>query len=222
MIRIKGLSKRYGNVEALKDIDLSIDGGNTVALVGPNGAGKTTLMRIMAGLETPDEGSVELQNGMITMVFQRAVMFSSSVYKNLAYGLKLRGEIDSDKRIREVLKIVGLEGYERRSAKKLSGGEQQRLAIARALLLDPDVLLLDEPTANLDYENAKIVEGLIKEQSNRMVVISTHNLFQVRRLASVTVFLKKGRLIEEGPTEKMFENAGKEETRSFLSGKDYF
>jgi tungstate transport system ATP-binding protein len=222
-MRIVGLSKSYGSIKALHDISLEAIDEGIVALVGPNGSGKTTLLRLMAGLEKPDAGRIETPEN-VTMVFQRAVMFSASVYRNLAYGLKLRGTEDDEirKKIAESLRTVGLEGFEKRSAKKLSGGEQQRIAIARALLLEPEVLLLDEPTSNLDYENARIVEDIIRAQSDRLVMLATHNLFQVRRLASTVVFLKNGTLVEAGLTEEIFESAEKEETRLFLSGKDYF
>lgn len=110
----------------------------------------------------------------------------------------------------------------KKNANELSCREQQRVAIARALLLEPEVLLLDEPISNLDYENARLIEGIIKTQKNKLVILATHNLFQVRRLADTVIFLRKGRLIETGPTEDMFERAEKEETRLFLSGKDYF
>jgi len=222
-MRLAGLSKSYGSVKALRDVSLETSDGGIVALVGPNGSGKTTLLRLMAGLERPDAGHIEAPHN-VTMVFQKAVMFSTTVYKNLAYGLKLRGAEDDEirKRAAEALRTVGLEGFEKRNAKKLSGGEQQRVAIARALLLEPATLLLDEPTSNLDYENARIVEDIIKAQSGRLVMLATHNLFQVRRLASTVVFLKNGALVETGPTEELFENAQKEETRLFLSGKDYF
>lgn len=222
-MKIINLSKNYGSVKALKDINVEVNDRGIVALVGPNGSGKTTLMRIIAGLEKPDEGSIEGKKSA-TMVFQKAVMFSTTVYKNMAYGLRIKGKEDKEIKsaVREGLKMVGLEGFERRNAKKLSGGEQQRVAIARALLLEPEILLLDEPTSNLDYENARIVEEIIKTQTNRLVILATHNLFQVRRLASAVIFLKNGKLIEAGPVDELFERAKKEETRLFLSGKDYF
>jgi len=222
-MRIVGLSKSYGSIKALHDVSIEASDEGIVAIVGPNGSGKTTLLRLMAGLEKPDAGRIEIPQN-VTMVFQRAVMFSTSVYKNLAYGLKLSGAGDDEirKRTAEALRTVGLEGFGKRNAKKLSGGEQQRVAIARALLLEPKVLLLDEPTSNLDYENARIIEDIIRAQSGRLVMLATHNLFQVRRLASTVVFLKNGTLVEAGLTEELFENAQKEETRLFLSGKDYF
>ncbi len=222
-MKIKNLYKRYGNIEALKDVNMEVDDKELIALVGPNGSGKTTILKIIAGVEKPDKGEIEGQKNA-TMVFQKAVMFSTSVYKNLAYGLKLKGKDDDEirEKVKEALKLVGLAGFEKRSAKKLSGGEQQRVAIARALLIEPEVLLLDEPTSNLDYENARIVEDIIKTQRNRLVMLATHNLFQVRRLASTVIFLKNGRLIEAGPTEEMFNSPKMEETELFLSGKDYF
>ncbi len=222
-MKIIDLSKSYVSVKALKEINVEIEDRGIVALVGPNGSGKTTLMRIIAGLEKPDEGSIKGRKSA-TMVFQKAVMFSTSVYKNIAYGLKIKGKEDREIKsaVKEGLKMVGLEGFEKRNAKKLSGGEQQRVAIARALLLEPEILLLDEPTSNLDYENARIVEEIIKTQTSRLVMLSTHNLFQVRRLASAVIFLKNGKLIEAGPADEIFERAKMEETRLFLSGKDYF
>ena len=224
MISIRGIVKRYGTIEALKDISFTIEDSDTVAIVGPNGSGKSTLLRILAYLERADSGDLKTDYDAreVTLVFQKSVMFSTTVYKNVAYGLRIRGVSEVDERVMAALKSVGLEGFEGRYAKKLSGGEQQRVAIARALALKPKVLLLDEPTANLDNDNARIVEEFITKQRGGLILLSTHNLFQVKRLAQKTIFLKNGRLVEMGETKKLFESPEKEETNLFFSGKEYF
>ena len=158
-------------------------------LIGANGAGKTTLLRIIAGLEKPDKGTIHFNGKVLTdgelrqaatLVFQRTAMFSGTVYDNLAYGLRIRGQPEAEikQKITEALSIVGLKNFEKRRAKKSSGGEQQRISLARALLLNPKILLLDEPTANLDPNSARIIEGTIssRRNDNTIIILATHNL----------------------------------------------
>ena len=237
MIRLKNVSKRYGDAVALDKISLDIERGEILAIIGHSGAGKTTLLRILAMLEKPSEGEY-YYNGIkvegnedslrkkVTMVFQKPVMFNTSVYNNIAYGLKLRGykRDEISKRVKEVLKLVNLEGYEKLNAKKLSGGEQQRVAIARALAINPELLILDEPTANLDPANVIIIERVIKDVANNgiTVVLATHNLFQAKRLSDRTAHIYNGRLIEVAETDKLFENPKSEITRRFITGELYF
>ena len=162
---LQNIQKKYRNIEALKSISLEMSGNKIIVLLGVNGAGKSTLMRILAGLENADTGTIILNNQntdakalrqVSTLVFQKTAMFTMNVYENLAYGLKIRKvpEVEIVKRVSEALATVRLSGFEKRRAKKLSGGEQQRIALARAFLLDSNVLLLDEPTANLDPNSA--------------------------------------------------------------------
>ena len=227
-----GIQKNYRSVKALHSVSLDLHGGKIIVLLGVNGAGKTTLMRIMAGLENPDEGKLLFNNQNIdakalrhisTLVFQKSAMFSMNVYNNLAYGLRIRGVHKDEiaKKVSEALQAVRLSGFEKRRAKKTSGGEQQRIALARAFLLDSHVLLLDEPTANLDPNSATIIEKAIvsKKNAQRIIVMATHNLSQARRMADEIVHIYNGEIVEVAETEHFFENPKCEISRKFVNGE---
>lgn len=226
------LQKRYGKVKALKSVTLNLQGNKIIVLLGVNGAGKSTLMRILAGLENADVGTILFNNQkteskalrqVSTLVFQKTAMFSMNVYDNLAYGLKIRKipEEEISGRVLDALGVVRLSGFEKRRAKKLSGGEQQRIALARAFLLDSHVLLLDEPTANLDPNSALIIERAIvgKKSSKRIIIMATHNLNQARRMADEIIHLHNGEIVEVATPEDFFENPKMEITRKFISGE---
>lgn len=232
ILRLEGIEKHYHSLKALNDVTFEAEGGRIIAMVGVNGAGKSTLLRISAGLEKPDKGRILFSDELIsdrelrqisTLVFQRTAMFSMSVYDNLAFGLKIRGLSASEikPRIAEVLNDVGLRGFEKRRAKKTSGGEQQRAALARAFLLDPKILLLDEPTANLDPHSATIIESAITKRKEKasIIVLATHNLSQARRLGDEIVHIHGGKIIERAATEEFFNNPKDEITRKFLNGE---
>jgi len=226
----------YGARTVLRIPDLAIRRGEVFALVGPSGCGKSTLLRLLALLETPTAGRVQLTlNGApvtarsasledrraIAMVFQTPVLLSRSVYSNVAYGLRLRGEQDSAARIEAALRQVSLLPLAGAHARTLSGGEAQRAALARALVLEPSVLLLDEPTANLDPANGRLIEDAIRAHHDRRgatVLIATHNLFQARRLADRVLLLLDGQPVEVGPTEQFFNAPQDPRTATFLSG----
>ena len=231
-LRLEGIKKDYREVKALEEVTFKAEGGKVIAILGVNGAGKTTLLRINAGLEKPDKGSIYFNNHYITdkglrqistLVFQRSAMFSMSVYDNLAYGLKLRGKKDSEikEKITETLHDVGLDNFEKRKAKRTSGGEQQRIALARAFLLEPKILLLDEPTANLDPYSAMIIEKAIKKRKSRenIIVMATHNLSQAKRLGDEIAHIHSGKIVEMASTEEMFGNPKNELTRKFINGE---
>jgi tungstate transport system ATP-binding protein len=208
--------------------------GQVTTIVGVNGSGKTTLLKILAGLDSPTAGRVLIDgNGTdptqlrshCTMVFQRSVMFGTSVYNNVAYGLKIRNlpSREISPRVEAALALVNLDGFDRRHARRLSSGEQQRVAMARALALERDVLLVDEPTANLDPANAMIIERAIKESARSMaVLLSTHNLPQARRLSEHVIHLYRGRVIEEGEPSRFFTNPRDERTKLFIEGELQF
>jgi tungstate transport system ATP-binding protein len=230
-LEVEHLSKSFGPIKALNDVSFNIRGKGITSIVGTSGAGKTTLLRLIAGLEEPSRGRVLLDGRpetpptlrkRATLVFQKSVMFSSTVYENLAYGLRIRG-VPSDEirqRVEEVLKLVRLERYGGRTAKKLSGGEQQRVSLARALILQPEVLLLDEPTANLDSGNAGIIESILKETAlHRMILLATHNLSQALRLATGVIHLCEGSVVEQGPSEDLLSNPRDERTRRLINGQ---
>jgi tungstate transport system ATP-binding protein len=231
-LQLVNITKKYYNVNALDSISLKMEGGKIIVLLGVNGAGKTTLMRIMAGLENADSGQLLFNNLNIdckalrkvsTLVFQKSALFSSSVYDNLAYGLKIRkiSKEEISKRVVEALKAVRLSGFEKRKAKKTSGGEQQRIALARAFLLESHVLLLDEPTANLDPNSAAIIEKAIvaKKSADRIIVMATHNLTQARRIADEIVHIYNGQIVEAAAPETFFENPKSEISKKFVEGE---
>jgi tungstate transport system ATP-binding protein len=231
-LQLKNVEKSYGSIKALEDINLEVVGGKTVTLIGVNGAGKTTLLRVIAGLVERDSGSILLDGKDIsgkklrqiaTLVFQKTVMFNRSVFSNLAYGLKIRGKKEDEIKegIARELHAVGLRNFEKRKARKTSGGEQQRIALARAFLLNPRILLLDEPTANLDPNSATIIEKAIMSRTNdkSIVILATHNLSQAKRLANEVVHIYEGKVVEIAGPEEFFTNPRSEITRKFINGE---
>ena len=200
--------------------------GKITTLLGPSGSGKTTLLRIIAGLDSPTEGSVVYEGKPITdselnflrqkatLVFQKSVIFDTTVYNNIAYGLKL-GDYSKEKindKVGEVLELVRLDGYEKRRAKKLSGGEQQRVSLARALVLDRELLLLDEPTVNIDPKNVSIIEEAIlrvNREKNTTIVLATHNMFQAEALSEKIALLLEGTVMQVGTNQEIFGKSNK-------------
>jgi tungstate transport system ATP-binding protein len=238
MISVRGVSKNVNGKAILKSVCLEVDEGDVLALVGPNGAGKTTLLRIIGMLDPFYEGEVLIsginirEGGMalrrsMAMVFQKPVVFSMSVYDNVAYGLRLRKvrREEIDRRVKEVLSLLDMSGREREPARHLSGGEAQRVAFARAYVLKPELLLLDEPTASLDRNNVAIIEKAIKDINGRYgttVVMVTHSLQQARRLAMGMAFMMDGELVESGSVQKMLDGPIDARTRAFMSGDMVF
>ena len=214
---LSGITKHYEDIEALRGIDLTI-GDEVLGIIGYSGVGKTTLLKILAGLEVPTVGVLKYNNERITpdnmaylrknatMIFQTPLFLRGDVFTNIAYGLRLRKTPEAviEERVEKVLETVRLPGLAHRDTKDLSGGEQQRVALARALVLDPEVLLLDEPTSNLDPGNASIINDVLREESDsRIIVIATHDLPQVSRLADRVLYLMDGVISEEGAPEQV-------------------
>jgi len=227
VIAFKGVSKRYDGVDALRGISLVVERGETLTIVGPNGSGKTTLLKILGVLESPTSGEIYFDGVRIddanaaqfrqrsTMVFQRAIVLRGSVHDNIAYGLRLMSlsKAEMNRRIKDALMVVGLRGMERRNARKLSGGEKQRLSIARALALECELLLLDEPTANLDPESLSVVKETIARlgrETEMTIVMATHNLLQVEELSDRLVLLDRGEIVEAGPPTMLLLTPSKE------------
>jgi tungstate transport system ATP-binding protein len=226
----------YGARTVLRLPSLTILQGEILALVGPSGAGKSTLLRLLALLEEPKRGEILLHSGdrrvsyasasiaerrQIAMVFQRPVLLSRSVRANVAYGLRLRGERDGRERVDGALERVSLMSLANARPRTLSGGEMQRVALARALVLEPRVLLLDEPTANLDPSNVRLIENLVREQHEAYgttIIMVTHNVFQARRLATRVALLLDGELVESAPAEQFFDAPQDPRTAAFMSG----
>ena len=216
------------------DVDaLDVPAGTLLAVVGPSGAGKSTLLRLLNFLEPPSAGTLHFAGQpvpaapplslvrRVTTVFQRPVMLAGSVWDNVAYGLRLRG-LPPEPAVSAALERVGLAALARQPAVRLSGGEAQRVALARALVLRPEVLLLDEPTANLDPYNVGVIEDLVRaDQAERAttVVLVTHNVFQARRLAGQAALLLGGRLVEAGPAKQFFGQPADPRTAAFVRGE---
>jgi tungstate transport system ATP-binding protein len=238
LFRLQGLQKFYEGRCVLDVEALAVAQGELFALVGPSGAGKSTLLRLLNFLEKPDSGRVEFlgraydtQNQpdlevrrQVTTVFQRPLLLDRTVVANAAYGLRLRGlaRDRAHKLAQQALDRVGMLAFADQSARTLSGGERQRTALARALALEPQVLLLDEPTANLDPANIQRIEAALLDLQARQgtsIIMVTHNVFQARRLADRAALLLEGRLVEVADKEDFFERPNDSRTREFVRGE---
>jgi tungstate transport system ATP-binding protein len=219
-----------GGRTILDRIDTEITAGPRTVILGANGAGKSVLMRLCHGLLMPTSGTLKWAEAEIrgeprrqAMVFQRPVMLRRSALANVTYALKAAGLPRHERavRARGALESVGLLGLADHPARVLSGGEQQRLALARAWALRPEVLFLDEPTANLDPSATREVEGIIGaiHGAGTKIVMTTHNLGQARRLADEILFLHQGRLVERTPVESFFAKPASREARAFIQGE---
>ena len=233
--QLANVTKVYSGRQILHINQFDIDPGEILAVVGPSGAGKSTLLRLLNFLEAPDSGSIyfnqqpaNYQNvpleilRTVTTVFQNPALLSGSVTANLLFGLRLRGRNDGQKEVDEMLERFGLAAVRRSPAHALSGGEAQRVALARALILKPSVLLLDEPTANLDPYNAEMIESVIRginQAHQTTIVLVTHNIFQARRLADRVALMLNGEIIETADTQTFFENPRDSRTRRFVRGE---
>lgn len=224
MISMQDVRIRFGEVEALKGVSLSVARGEFVALVGPNGSGKTTLLRAMHGLlRLRGTRTLDASAGRQAMVFQRPFVMRLSVRNNLRLALWLGGVPRSqwDERSAAALQRVALQGLEERPARALSGGQQQRLAIARAWAVQPALLFLDEPTASLDPTAKKEVEALLAgfAADGMTLVMSTHNLGQAKRLATRVVYLEDGEIHADLPTARFFDGGLTGRAQQFLKGE---
>ena len=218
-----------GAVTILDDIALTLMRGAPTVLIGPNGSGKTTLLRVAMGLMAPSRGRItwggreDVPPLRRAIVFQRPAMLRRSAGANIRFALRAAGipRAEHGRRTGELLELVGLEALAGRAARLLSGGEQQRLALARALARDPAVLFLDEPTASLDPAATKAVEDVIRavSQRNIKVVMATHDLGEARRLAGEVVMLHQGRVAETGTAASFFDAPQTREARTFLAGE---
>lgn len=232
--RLENLRKVYENRTVVAIDRLDVRSGEILAVVGPSGAGKSTLLRLLNFLEPPTSGRLRYRhfssNGaassldvrrQVTTVFQRPTLLNRSVAANVAYGLRLRGQRHVGSQVTAALNMVGLAGLGTAAARTLSGGEAQRVALARALIIEPQVLLLDEPTANLDPYNVNLIEQIIlrvnRERSTTIVLV-THNVFQARRLAHRVALMLEGRIVEIAATYTFFETPSDPRTAAFVRG----
>ncbi|MCK5429094.1 MAG: phosphate ABC transporter ATP-binding protein [Anaerolineales bacterium] len=233
---LQNVRKDYSDRSVLQVEELDIYQGEVFALVGPSGAGKSPLLRLLNFLESPTQGTIHFEKSefsatrdmpvdirrKVTTVFQNPMLLNRSVWANVHYGLKLRGLRDSSARIQAALDNVGMLEFAEKRARFLSGGEAQRVALARAIVLQPEVLLLDEPTANLDPYNIGVIEETVAEL-NRLqgttVVLVTHNIFQARRMAQRVALLLDGGVVEIAGVDEFFSSPRDPRTAAFVRGE---
>ena len=227
---LEAVSFAAGGRAIIERLSLRIEAGPSTIILGANGAGKSVLMRLMHGLIGPSSGTIcwsdpdpERLRRKQAMVFQRPVMLRRSALANISYALKLARVPRAEREALafEALESVGLRHLAHRPARVLSGGEQQRLALARAWALHPEVLFLDEPTASLDPGATREIETVIKafDAAGTKIVMATHNLGQARRLGDEVVFLHGGRVLERAPVEEFFAQPGTVEAAAFIKGE---
>ncbi len=237
MIKISGLKKSFGDLEVLKGIDQHIKKGEKVAVIGPSGSGKSTFLRCINRLETPTEGEILIEGESITdkntninhirekmgMVFQQFNLFPHlSILENITLApMKVKGlkQEEAEKRARELLEKVGLADKAASYPAQLSGGQQQRIAIARALAMEPDIMLFDEPTSALDPEMVGEVLAVMKDlaDAGMTMVVVTHEMGFAREVASRVLFMDEGYVMEEGTPSEIFDNPQNKRTQEFLS-----
>ena len=237
MIEVKNLHKSFNGNEVLKGINENIEEGEVVVVIGPSGSGKSTFLRCLNLLEKPDSGEIWVDNQQINvsgvnknqvrqkmgMVFQHFNLFPHlTVKKNITLApvkLKKFTKDEADKKANELLKIVGLEEKANAFPKSLSGGQQQRIAIARALAMEPEIMLFDEPTSALDPEMVGEVLEVMKNlaKSGMTMVVVTHEMGFAREVASRILFMDEGQILERGTPEEIFENPKNDRTKEFLS-----
>ena len=231
-VELKNINKTYGSYQASRNVNFGIEKGKLIGLLGPSGSGKTTILRMIAGLETPDSGEVIIDGKVVNdvpasqrgigFVFQNYALFRyMTVYDNVAFGLKVQkaDKKKIDARIRELIKLVGLEGLEKRYPSQLSGGQKQRIAIVRALCMKPDVMLFDEPTSALDPEMVGEVLNVMRDLAaeKMTMVVVTHEMGFAREVATRVMFMDGGYFMEEAAPEEFFSNPKNERLKSFLS-----
>ena len=251
MLRATDVVQSYGDGPVLRGLSVEAVPGEVIVVIGPSGVGKTTLLRTLALAREPTDGRVTLDGTdpwavgaderlalrrRVGMVFQEPGLFDASVARNVEYGLRVRrswserlgdglrslvGSNGTAGAVREALEAVGLAGAADRHVGSLSGGEAQRASFARALAYDPDVLLLDEPTSDLDPRNTAVVEEAVAAARARGigVVVATHDMHQAERVADRAAVLLDGRLIETGPTDRVFDDPDDPRARRFISGE---
>ena len=226
-IRFENVAFAAGVISILRAVTLSIAAGPPTILLGPNGSGKTSLLKLAMGLLTPVAGRIvyaereDVSRSRHAFVFQKPVMLRRTAARNIAFALKAAGRTPDAATIDRLLNTVSLGPLAERPARRLSGGEQQRLALARALARDPEVLFLDEPTASLDPFATKSVEDIITRTAagGVKIVMATHDLGQARRLAGDIVFLANGVLVEHTPAAAFFDAPATPEAKRFLAGE---
>ena len=227
-IDIVDLSIFLGNSKILDKINCTIKHNSITAVIGPNGAGKSIFLQAINGLTSVYNGKImfnEVYNNeeirrKQAMVFQTPILLRRNVKANMDFVSSVNNK-DGKIAIKSILKRVGLEGYDDKPARLLSGGEKQRLSLARALLIEPSVLLLDEPTANLDPFSLKLIEEIILEENKKgtAIILTTHDMAQAKRLASDIVFFNKGRILEQAEANIFFKKPVTIEAKKYIDGE---
>jgi tungstate transport system ATP-binding protein len=227
-VETKSLAFEAGGKRLIDGIDLRVECGPLTVVMGPNGAGKSLLLRLLHGMILPTAGIVSWAGKPISedirkrqaMVFQRPVLLRRSVADNIGFVLRLRGADTVDRRL-TILDLAGLAANAQLPARLLSGGEQQRLSLARALATEPEVLFLDEPTSSLDPSSVAIIEDMVKavHVGGTKVLFVTHDIGQARRLADEVIFIHRGRVVEQAPAARFFDNPESRPARDYLAGR---
>jgi len=240
VIEVAGLSKSYGSKEILREISLSVREGEIFGIIGPSGAGKSTFLRLLDLIEMPTGGTLSILGEdalskesrfklrrRMAMLYQKPVIFNRTVFENIAIGMKYRnlsrGTIEE--RVKDALRAIGLTVYAGRPARTLSGGEAQRVALARAMVTDPEILFLDEPTANLDPRSVDQIEETIlhlNRETGTTIIISTHDMLQGQRLAGRMGVIMDGRLPQTGTTQEIFHRPATKDIARFVQMANIF
>jgi ABC-type Fe3+/spermidine/putrescine transport system ATPase subunit len=237
-VSVKNLRKTYDDVVAVDDVSIDIEDGEFVSILGPSGSGKTTMLKSIAGFVEPDSGSIKVgdsemlglppEDRNMGLVFQRLALFPHmSVYDNVAFGLRHREDLSEDEigeRVSDILEVVSLPGYEDRSIGNLSGGEQQRVALARVLVLKPDLLLYDEPLSDLDRQLREQMRREIKDLHDRLGITSiyvTHNQREALTLSDRVLVLHEGEKIRCAPPSEIYRNPQSEFCANFVGDSNF-
>lgn len=236
LLSIKNISKQFGKTDALTDFSLNLSPGTFCCLLGPSGCGKSTALRLIAGLESPDSGSISIrgrsmlnippQKRSVGMVFQNYALFPHmNVAENIAFGIDHQSSYQQQQTVRKMLEMVRLNGYENRSVDELSGGEQQRVALARSLARNPELLLLDEPFSNLDVQlKSSMQEDLFKliQQVNITTILVTHDQEEAMSLADTIVLMNRGKIEQTGSPQELYYKPVSQFSAQFLGRINLF
>ncbi|MDE4907382.1 ABC transporter ATP-binding protein [Methanogenium marinum] len=242
MITVDNLKKDFGSTQVLRGVNLNVSEGEIFVIIGPSGQGKSTLLRTIDTLEIPTSGDIKIRdeslysNGdsrhhdirkKIGMVFQNPAIFQGTVFENVAYGLRFRkiSSRDMHERVSQTLREVGLEGYEKRVARSLSGGEKQRVAFARTMVTRPEIILLDEPTSNVDPITTEKIEEIIhytRDTYNTTIIMNTHDMLQGQRMGDRIGVMMNGRIMQAGTPKEIFTLPANGDIARFVGFENVF